>query len=146
MFLGLAADLPVCAPTPLTEPTLKENSPMHLVDIPLPNGSAESLVLSVCVAPAAGVLVLAGFGLFRLLWRFDDFRWRRVRYAAYLTVGLVVLVGAGVLGWHLHESAIQSAPILPFAHVITALVADVAGLVGLLLGVLAAKSWADSVR
>jgi hypothetical protein len=50
------------------------------------------------------------------------------------------------LGWHLHESAIQSAPILPFAHVITALLADVAGLVGLLLGALAAKSWADSVR
>lgn len=148
-FLRLAAtaeDLPACAPTQPKKPTLKESSPMNFVDIPLPNGSAESLVRSIGVAPAAAVLVLAGFGLFRLLWRSGDFRWRRVRYAAYLAADLVVLVGAGVLGWHWHESAIQTAPILPGAHFIESMVSDVAGLVGLLLGVLAAKSWADSVR
>lgn len=122
---------------------------MQATDVPnprLPVGAVESLVLPFGVALACAVLVLAGFGLLRLLLRFDDFRWGRGSYAARLAAYLVLLVGAGVLGWHWHESAIQAAPILPGFHIIESVVSDLFVLVGLLLGAWAAKAWLTATR
>ena len=122
---------------------------MHADAIPnprLPGGAVESLFLPFGVALACAVLVLAGFGLLRLLLRFDNFRWGLGWYAASVAASLVLLVGAGVVGWHWHESAIQAAPDFPFLRGLESLFSDLLAVVGLVVGGWAAKAWLIDAR